>query len=244
MKIEKTTHLRPVSSIGKKKKLSQGSDEASATYSSISDVSTVQGIPENEMTPKVKHAIFELMGEVTRLNQELEIKNKRIDYLEKLADEDPLAPILNRRAFIRELSRSIDFAKRYNQPSSLIFIDVNNMKGINDQFGHSAGDTALTTIVDILLKNTRSTDIVGRLGGDEFGLILRQASKEIADQKVPYFSQLIQESGFNVQGTHIPLSASFGVHTFTGEEDPADILAAADSKMYEHKRNEKDQSLS
>lgn len=240
MKVDKTSSLRPVSRISKKKNISENDSSNSETVE-VSDVATLRGIPPTEMTPKVRTAILGLMEEVSRLNQELEQKNKRIDYLEKLADEDPLGPILNRRAFIRELSRSIDFANRYDQPSSLIFIDVNNMKGINDTYGHAAGDAALATIVKIILEHTRSTDIVGRLGGDEFGLILRQAPKDIVDQKINFFSAQIKETGLHYQDKIIPLGAAFGGFTFTGTESIEQILTEADSKMYENKKRSKEE---
>ena len=85
-----------------------------------------------------------------------------------LADEDSLLPVINRRAFVRELSRAMSFAQRYTQPSSLAFFDVNNMKTINDELGHAAGDAALMHVAEMLLEHVRHSDVVGRLGGDQW----------------------------------------------------------------------------
>ena len=92
------------------------------------DVATVMGIPEAELTPKVRIAIAELMAEVQRLRDELGQSAKRVDYLEELADQDPLTPVLNRRAFVREMSRMISFAERYHGVSSVLYFDLNAMK--------------------------------------------------------------------------------------------------------------------
>src|SRR5262245_42285771 len=96
---------------------------------SVADTTAIMGIPDDELTPKVRQAITALMAEVDRLRQDVERGLQRITYLEKLADEDALAPIANRRAFVRELARYIAFADRYGTPSSLIYFDVNGLKG-------------------------------------------------------------------------------------------------------------------
>jgi len=77
------------------------------------------GISESELTPKVRGAIMQLMEEVQALRGELEQSRARIEYLERLADQDSPAPVANRRAFVRELSRIISFSERYNAPSSI-----------------------------------------------------------------------------------------------------------------------------
>lgn len=101
------------------------------------------GIPTEELTPKVRVAIETLINEVERLRRELDEVKYQNSHLEKLADENSLLPVINRRAFLRELSRDLSFAQRYTQPSSLAFFDVNNVKTFNDELGHAAGDAAL-----------------------------------------------------------------------------------------------------
>ena len=142
------------------------------------DVATLMGIPEAELTPKVRAAIDRLMTEVHRLKDTLEQANKRVSFLETLADQDALTSLLNRRAFVRELSRMMAFAERYKAPSSVIYFDVNGMKQINDSLGHAAGDAALGHLGKVLLENVRASDVVGRLGGDEFAVLLAQVGRE------------------------------------------------------------------
>ena len=81
----------------------------------VADVATFLGIPDSELTPKVRAGISRLIDEVDRLRRDLDTRDQRIAHLEQLADEDPLAPILNRRAFVRELGRTVAFAERYWQ---------------------------------------------------------------------------------------------------------------------------------
>src|ERR1700712_1291455 len=132
----------------------------------------VLGIPEAEFTPRVRDAIMGLMGEVDNLRRELSQTRARLDEAEKTADQDHLLPLLNRRAFVRELTRYIAFSGRYNTPASLIYFDMNHLKRINDTYGHAAGDAALKHFAETLLGHVRDSDCVGRLGGDEFGVLL------------------------------------------------------------------------
>jgi len=90
----------------------------------IADTAEALGIPVTELTPKVRAAIRGLMAEVARLREELTRSKGRIDHLEKLADQDSLLPIHNRRAFVRELTRAISMTERYGTPSSVIYFDV------------------------------------------------------------------------------------------------------------------------
>ncbi|MEE8145917.1 MAG: diguanylate cyclase, partial [Kiloniellales bacterium] len=91
------------------------------------------------------------MAEVQRLRDELERAKKRLNQLEALADRDALTPVLNRRAFVRELSRMMAFTVRYKTPSSVLYFDVNGMKQINDSLGHAAGDAALNHLAGVLV---------------------------------------------------------------------------------------------
>jgi len=203
------------------------------------DSTSIMGIPAEELTPKVRQAIMALMAEVDRLRQEVERGLARISHLERLADEDALAPIANRRAFVRELARYIAFADRYGTPSSLIYFDVNGLKVINDVNGHGAGDAALVQIANTLVANVRKSDVVARMGGDEFAVLLSHADEKIAADKARDIAAKIEASPLDWNGTQIPLRVAFGVHTFCGGEDIEAALHAADKAMYERKNASK-----
>lgn len=203
------------------------------------DSATVMGIPEAEFTPKVRDAIMSLMQEVDRFRQELERATKRIDHLEKLAENDALTPVLNRRGFIREMTRVKSFVDRYSTPAALVFFDLNNFKPVNDRFGHAAGDQVLQRVAELLVENTRDSDVVGRLGGDEFGVILVNSSAEVAAVKAQKLADSIAAQKFESDGESYTISASYGTHIFEPGDDPAQALAKADEAMYASKRQHK-----
>lgn len=134
----------------------------------------------------------------------------------------------------------ISFAERYGTPSSLVFFDLNDMKLINDQFGHEAGDRALQHMANILLSKIRGTDVVARLGGDEFGVLLAQADDNTAHEKAAALAEAITTVPFEVvDGQGLNLKLAFGVYTFHGNDNPSDALARADEAMYENKKEMK-----
>ena len=196
---------------------------------------SLMGIPAEEVTPKVRIAIETLMREVERLRRDVEEMKRRNATLEKLADEDTLLPVVNRRAFVRELSRSMSFAQRYGKPSSVSFFDVNNMKSINDTYGHAGGDAALMHVAQTLLANVRHSDVVGRLGGDEFGVILVQVDDAVAEAKTAELAEKISAEAAVWNGEAIDVSIAYGHYVFCGEEDADDALSAADRAMYAQK---------
>jgi diguanylate cyclase (GGDEF)-like protein len=175
-------------------------------------------------------------AEIARLRRELEEARARIAQLESLVDEDALIPVANRRAFVRELGRTIAFAERYGFPSSVLYFDVDNLKQINDRYGHPAGDAVLCLVAAVLLENTRTSDLVGRLGGDEFGVILVRTTREQAERKAAALAAAIAAAPLRWSGMAIPISASYGLYTFVGKDDPQVALDAADQAMYRQKR--------
>lgn len=201
------------------------------------DVATVMGIPETELTPKVRKALQQLMAEVYSLRQELEETRQRIGYLEQLADQDSLAPVLNRRAFIRELSRMAAFEERYGAAGAVLYFDVNGLKQINDTLGHAAGDAVLKRICEVLLRDTRASDVVGRLGGDEFGVILAQSGLEPAGVKAARLAAAIAAEEVSWEGEALKVTVAFGAHTLKGGQPADDALQAADKAMYANKRS-------
>lgn len=205
----------------------------------IDDAAVIAGIPEQEMTPKVREAIAGLMAEVESLRQELQDARRRAGEMEKLADQDPLTPVSNRRAFVRDLTRMISYAERYGVTTSLIFFDINGMKQINDVHGHQAGDAALTNVAEALNAHTRDSDVVGRLGGDEFAVVLAQLDETAAMAKAEELAEAIRARPIDVDGVKVPIEIAYGVFPFRAGEDASSTLAEADRRMYERKRQMK-----
>ncbi len=217
-----------------------GPSAASASSSvggagSVQDATSVLGIPESEFTPKVRSAIMALLKEVDVLRHELEKSKARISHLEKLADEDALVPVANRRAFVRELSRMLSFAQRYDAPVSVLYFDVNDMKRINDNFGHTAGDAVIAHVATLLAGNVRESDIVGRLGGDEFGVILANADENAARRKAEQLARVISTTPVQFKGQSITVEITYGAYALKGDDDAHAMIDQADRAMYERK---------
>jgi diguanylate cyclase (GGDEF)-like protein len=204
------------------------------------------GISREQMTPHVRATIVRLLDDVERLRQELFDTRSRIEYLERLTDQDALTPVANRRAFMRELNRTIAYSYRHKVASSVVYVDLNRMKEINDRYGHVAGDMALLYVSSTLVQNLRRSDLVGRLGGDEFGLIMPHANQDQAIQKMIKLAKHIADhpvatdgKPLSINGETIHVTVSFGVHTVTSRDDAASALAMADKAMYTHKNLER-----
>jgi diguanylate cyclase (GGDEF)-like protein len=194
------------------------------------------GIAEDALTPELRDAVAQLAAERDRLQGELAMAHGQIASLERLADEDPLTPVANRRAFVRQLTRMIAFTRRYGAPASLVYFDVNNMKQINDMNGHPVGDAALRHVATVLRDHIRSSDIVGRLGGDEFGVILANIDEEHARNKASALAQTIAGMPLRWGDLVIAVSVAYGVYAFSGNDDPRHAIEAADRAMYQQKR--------
>jgi diguanylate cyclase (GGDEF)-like protein len=177
-----------------------------------------------------------LMGEVAELRKELQKTKERLDEAERHADQDHLLPLLNRRAFVRELTRYISLAGRYGTPATLLYFDLDNFKQVNDTYGHAAGDAVLTHFAQVLLSQTRDTDVVGRLGGDEFGVLLAHANVEQGRKKADILAERLEASPPIWQEQPLSVAFSYGAFEIKGSDTPDIAMARADEAMYAQKR--------
>jgi diguanylate cyclase (GGDEF)-like protein len=177
-------------------------------------------------------ALAAARAEAEGLRAEVERLRRRLAEVELLADRDALTPVLNRRAFTRELSRTLAFCARYEAPASLVFFDLDGFKAVNDGFGHAAGDAALQAVAATLVDHVRESDVIGRLGGDEFAVILAQAERAAAEAKALDLQQRIESEPAVFDGRAIPLRISFGVRAFEPGLTAAQALAEADAAMF------------
>ncbi|OYX36477.1 MAG: GGDEF domain-containing protein [Caulobacterales bacterium 32-69-10] len=183
-------------------------------------------------SPVIEDPLAEARAEVEALRAELARVNQRLAEVELLADRDALTPVLNRRAFVRELSRTLAFCQRYEAPAALVFFDMDAFKAVNDTWGHAAGDAALQVVAASLAEHVRESDVVGRLGGDEFAVILAQAEREAAEAKAADLKRRIEEEPLVFEGKSIPLRLSYGVRAFEPGMEAAQMLAEADAAMF------------
>lgn len=172
----------------------------------------------------------ELASEIARLRM-------RILELEHAADTDPLVPVYNRRAFLREISRAQTVMERYDMLSTIIFFDLNGFKSVNDRYGHGIGDNLLKMIGVILQSGVRDCDMVARLGGDEFGILLFKTDIEVARAKAQALSCRIAEQKITMPTGDVSIDAAWGVAPCEPEDTVEQVLARADRAMYMSKRS-------
>jgi len=192
-------------------------------------------IPTAELTPRVESAVTRLMRELDRLKDDLLSAQERVNALETVADEDALVPVLNRRGFHRELDRVLAYRKRYGGAVSLVFMDLDDFKAVNDTYGHAAGDAVLRHVALLLLANVRRSDLVGRIGGDEFALVLHHADQAAAQAKTDRLTALVGSVPVTHDGQLIPVGLSAGVAELTDFDTTATALRRADRAMYANK---------
>jgi len=162
---------------------------------------------------------------------------KEKEYHQQLALIDPLTQILNLRSFLQQLTMSRAHALRFNQPLTLVYIDVDNFKQVNDRFGHSKGDELLRLTAKAIQKSIRVYDVVARMGGDEFALLLPETSKE---QTQSILSRIGENFIVMVKNEISFVTLSVGVATYQNcSLSVDDMILMADTVMYEVKNKGK-----
>jgi diguanylate cyclase (GGDEF)-like protein len=165
-------------------------------------------------------------------------RNHAEEVLRQEAVHDPLTGLFNRRYMEEMLEHEMHHAQRTHQPISIIMLDIDRFKQINDTFGHAAGDAMLHKLGKFLLEHVRGTDIACRYGGDEFVLILPNASIEIAQQRAEILCVGARALRVDLYGELIgSLSLSLGVAMYPGQgATPEAIMQAADAALYSAKQ--------
>jgi diguanylate cyclase (GGDEF)-like protein len=176
-----------------------------------------------------------LISEIGALRGKVAQLQERVEQLDLLAHEDSLVGLPNRRGFVRALERLIDRVKRYDEKAALLFVDLDGLKLINDSFGHAAGDEALIQVARLLVGGVRKSDVVARVGGDEFALLLGHADLQTAEETAARLADLIAGSDFTHDGDAMPLSVAIGATPLTADDTPEAAMARADEEMYRRK---------
>jgi len=163
------------------------------------------------------------------------------EQLEHLASEDPLTGVLNRRALERLLSMRVEEAKRYKIPLSVVFLDLDDLKMVNDRYGHECGDVLLQHFGKQLRTICRSSDVVARFGGDEFVVILPHQKTDEAAVFVSRVETYLQKLPVTVGDVTIPVSISSGVASLDEKtiSDAHSLLRRADELLYKAKEQKK-----
>ena len=186
----------------------------------------------------IEDQLREMRRERDALRRENRILKIAVAELERVSERDTLTPLFNRRYFLTAIHQRLARFERHAETAAVVFVDVNQLKYINDSFGHAAGDFALMEIARRLDESIRATDVAARIGGDEFGLILDQSSEEGARAQIARLGDVLTAAPAEYDGHRIALSACFGIAMLQSGMNESDILAAADRDMYRNKQGQ------
>jgi diguanylate cyclase (GGDEF)-like protein len=190
----------------------------------------LKGLGEQAVSERTEGQVLDaLLAENDALRGEIRALRIQLGELERLADSDTLTPLLNRRAFLREVERQIARVARHPEPVAVMVADLDGLKAINDSDGHLAGDNALMHVGYTMKAQVRANDIVARIGGDEFAMILEGLDAAAAAAKARSLAANVAagglESGLNV-------SISIGTAVIEAGDTVDSVIARADANMY------------
>ncbi|HMA15593.1 MAG: GGDEF domain-containing protein [Bacteroidota bacterium] len=177
----------------------------------------------------------DLLAAAAEAEQTLALQRARIRYLESLSVTDEMTGLLNRRGFELELSRALARARRQNESGLLVMCDLNGFKAINDTYGHPAGDAILRAVGKALKRNTRESDYVARVGGDEFAIIMTQASLPQSERLTEKLSGIVNGMAVPWDNVTLTVSAGFGIATYNRLSQPDTLLFLVDQDLYRNK---------
>jgi diguanylate cyclase (GGDEF)-like protein len=189
--------------------------------------------------PPSRAIVMRLAAEVDALAAQLQDSRARILELEARVDVDPLTDTLNRRGFARELKRSLAYVKRYGTSAALIYVDLDGFKPVNDRHGHGAGDAVLKAVAAALVRNVRASDVVARIGGDEFVVLLWNVGGSAAAAKAAALESAVYATPVRWGASTLAVGASAGVALLGPLDASAAVLERADAAMYARKAERK-----
>jgi diguanylate cyclase (GGDEF)-like protein len=163
-------------------------------------------------------------------------QNEQYAEIKRMSEHDYLTGVYNRRTVNDVLSKEISRCKRHGHPLSVILLDIDYFKETNDQFGHSAGDKLLVAVANILRNSTRTSDVIGRWGGEEFIVVCPQTEEEGALLMAEKLRRIVQDHKFAGAGYK---TVSMGVAEYQPEDDADSIVNRADKALYEAKHRGK-----
>ncbi len=193
---------------------------------------------KNQHIEAKNNALEETKKRLRTINEE---KEELLDQVREMARRDDLTGLLNRDELEKQLSSEFDRAERYQQDMSVVFLDLDHFKAVNDQYGHQAGDDVLEITGDKLLDISRNTDIIGRYGGEEFIAVLPETDIEHAKSFADRFRNDLRNHTFHTDEGTFQLTCSIGISDYRPtDNDPETIVDRADDALYRAKNSGRD----
>lgn len=181
-------------------------------------------------------------GSIATISTDVTDSERLRQQLEWLASNDALTQLLNRRGFMDLAQAEFARAKRYERPLSFLMLDVDNFKQLNDQLGHGVGDEALVKVASACKRAQRDSDEIGRLGGEEFGVLLPETRFEAAIVVAERLRAAVEAHTADTTFGYGPVTVSIGLACETGQYDTLDaLISAADRALFDAKRSGRNQ---
>lgn len=181
--------------------------------------------------------LAKILNFAAEAEQQLGEQQRRIAELEAMSSTDELTGLANRRGLEDFMERTLAAANRHSEEGVLIFIDLDEFKPINDTYGHDVGDAALKTVAETLQSMVRASDLVARIGGDEFVAVLVRCPTARAEEQAAKVNKLLTKVRVRHGRRIIPVSASCGYAVFGPGSSTSELLIRADKMMYRNKAN-------
>jgi len=164
------------------------------------------------------------------------LDNARLhDIVQRQAITDDLTGLVNRRRFIEALEAEVERARRFDSPLAIVLSDLDNFKQVNDEFGHHGGDVVLRAFADMIRSQARDVDVSGRIGGEEFAILLPETDREGAALVAERMRRSLNSVAIAVEDTNLNVAASFGVAELVPGQTGDDLLRSADAALYRAK---------
>jgi diguanylate cyclase (GGDEF)-like protein len=195
---------------------------------------TVDYLPRSGLSPEKLLSIIDIaLDKWARLQQAMADKEK----LERLANFDSLTGIYNQRAILGKLAELLNLANRYREDFSLIMMDIDHFKKVNDCYGHLTGDEALEKIAALIRGNIRNTDVAGRYGGEEFMIILPKTNLSLAWVVAERLRTIIEKAELkDATGNAFAMTVSQGLVGWERNDDAVSLISRADEALYKAKK--------
>ena len=198
----------------------------------------IENIPDADAGSEMrKDALLErALMYAAQAEQQIASQNERIEYLQGLSFTDELTGLFNRRGFSEQLKRTLASARRYGHTGMLIYCDIDQFKEFNDAYGHCAGDAVLRHVAKISLESLREIDMVARMGGDEFAMIVAQTQWQDGAKRAQTLQWALESTPCEFNHEMLPVKVSLGTEPYGPDDTPEEMIRRADMAMYYVKR--------
>lgn len=195
---------------------------------------SLAGLSDDMLTPEVRRVVDTMVGEIERLRREMGLAAGREAYLKELVDTHPFLPVLDRRAFVRELGKVLSHAEHLRTPAGLLCLHVANGEEVRRRHGRQVLDRSLGHFCDILVGEVHPTDILGSLGGNDFAVILLVGDAATATAKGEAITEAVRTRPLRWRKRNIPLEVVTGIRVLEAGVSPEVALAEADRDLMGH----------